>query len=320
MGKGDGIMKLKMRKVGNENDYWKIRDFLRQTFLINGRKEFNWQVARLDYCRWHVMKNCEKTNIFDLAYIWENEKDEIVAVLSPEELENIHLQLHPNYKTKELIKEMISTAEEKYPKSYDGNRKRERYIIWSHDIDDTKNQALKEMGYHPTEWADNQRHKPLNEELPKVEIPNGYTIRHMGLDSDIPKRSWASWRAFHSEEPLDNYDDDRGAWYYNIIKTPLYRRDLDLVAISPAGGIVGFTTIWFDDYTRTGYFEPVGVMPSHQKQGLAKVLILEGMNRLKELGANLAVIGGINEAANKTYSYMFSDKNKIIYRIWRKEF
>jgi len=313
-------MKLRMRKIYGENDYWKIRDFLRETFLLNDRKEINWQVARLDYCRWHVMKNCQKTNYFDLTYVWENEKDEIVAVLSPEEIENIHLQLHPDYKSKELIKEMIEVAEKNYPRSYDGNRKKERHIIWSHDVDDMKNNVLKEMGYQPTEWLDNQRHKPLDESLPKVEMPKGYSIRHMGLDSDIPKRSWASFRAFHSEEPLENYEDDGGEWYYNIIKTPLYRRDLDLVAIAPEGGIVGFVTVWYDDYTRTGYFEPVGVTPSHQRQGIAKALILEGMKKLRELGATLAVIGGINEAANKTYSYMFNDKNKLVYRIWRKEY
>jgi GNAT superfamily N-acetyltransferase len=313
-------MKLRMRKIYGENDYWKIRDFLRETFLLNDRKEINWQVARLDYCRWHVMKNCQKTNYFDLTYVWENEKDEIVAVLSPEEIENIHLQLHPDYKSKELIKEMIEVAEKNYPRSYDGNRKKERHIIWSHDVDDMKNNVLKEMGYQPTEWLDNQRYKPLDESLPKVEMPKGYSIRHMGLDSDIPKRSWASFRAFHSEEPLENYEDDGGEWYYNIIKTPLYRRDLDLVAIAPEGGIVGFVTVWYDDYTRTGYFEPVGVTPSHQRQGIAKALILEGMKKLRELGATLAVIGGINEAANKTYSYMFNDKNKLVYRIWRKEY
>jgi GNAT superfamily N-acetyltransferase len=266
------------------------------------------------------MKNCQKTNYFDLTYVWENEKDEIVAVLSPEEIENIHLQLHPDYKSKELIKEMIEVAEKNYPRSYDGNRKKERHIIWSHDVDDIKKEVLKKMGYQPTEWLDNQRYKPLDESLPKVEMPKGYSIRHMGLDSDILKRSWASFRAFHSEEPLENYEDDGGEWYYNIIKTPLYRRDLDLVAIAPEGGIVGFVTVWYDDYTRTGYFEPVGVTPSHQRQGIAKALILEGMKKLRELGAILAVIGGINEAANKTYSYMFNDKNKLVYRIWRKEY
>lgn len=317
---GDGFMEYKMRKIENEDDYWEIREFLRKTFLMNNRKEINWQVARLDYCRWHVMKNCENTNYFDLTYIWENKENEIIAVLSPEEMENIHLQIHPDHKSKELIKEMIAVSEKMYPKSFDGNRQKERFLIWSHDVDNLKNEALKEMGYHPTEWLDNQRHKSLDESLPKVDMPKGYSIRHMSLDSDVPKRSWASWRAFHSEEPLDNYEDDSGKWYYNIIKTPLYRRDLDLVAIAPEGGIVGFTTVWYDDYTRTGYFEPVGVMPSHQRQGIAKVLILEGMNRLKDLGATLAVIGGINEAANKAYSYMFSDKNKLVYRIWRKEF
>ena len=88
------------------------------------------------------------------------------------------------------------------------------------------------------------------------------------MSSELPSRSWASWRAFHSDDPDEKYDGD-WSWYQNIQAAPLYRRDLDLVAIAPSGEVAAFTTTWYDDVTHSGYFEPVGTMPEHQRCGLA---------------------------------------------------
>ena len=44
-------MKLVQRPYQEEADYWAIRDFLRDVFLQNGRREYSWTVAHLDYWR-----------------------------------------------------------------------------------------------------------------------------------------------------------------------------------------------------------------------------------------------------------------------------
>ena len=46
-------MKLALRVFQTEEDHWRIRAFLREVFLVNGRRELSWHVARLDYWRWH---------------------------------------------------------------------------------------------------------------------------------------------------------------------------------------------------------------------------------------------------------------------------
>jgi GNAT superfamily N-acetyltransferase len=76
--------------------------------------------------------------------------------------------------------------------------------------------------------------------------------------------------------------------YRAIQRCPLYRRDLDLVAVAPDGSLAGFATTWFDDTTRTGFFEPVGVHPGHRRRGLGQALLAEGMRLLAWLGADLA--------------------------------
>ena len=78
-------MKLVRRPYQREEDYWAIREFLRDVFLQNGRRQFSWPVARLDYWRWHVAANCNGTPIGEGTYLWETEDGKLVAVLNPED-------------------------------------------------------------------------------------------------------------------------------------------------------------------------------------------------------------------------------------------
>jgi len=41
-------MKLTMRPFRNEEDFWRVRNFLREIFLLYDRIERGWNVARLD--------------------------------------------------------------------------------------------------------------------------------------------------------------------------------------------------------------------------------------------------------------------------------
>ena len=50
-------MTLSMRRYRDEDDYWRVREFLRGVYLLNGRRELSWQAYRLDYWRWHVVAN-----------------------------------------------------------------------------------------------------------------------------------------------------------------------------------------------------------------------------------------------------------------------
>jgi predicted N-acetyltransferase YhbS len=134
---------------------------------------------------------------------------------------------------------------------------------------------------------------------------------------DLPARSWASWRAFHPDEPDENYKG--WEWYFNIQRDPLYRRDLDLVVVAPNGEMASFTTIWWDEVTKTGAFEPVGTAPEHQRKGLARALMTEGLNRLKQLGAAMAYVSSYGMAAHATYEsvgFAKYDRSELWKKLW----
>ncbi|NJN18038.1 MAG: hypothetical protein HC822_18080 [Oscillochloris sp.] len=46
-----------MRTYRHEDDYWTIRQFLRDIFLQYQRREVCWPLYRWDYWRWHVHEN-----------------------------------------------------------------------------------------------------------------------------------------------------------------------------------------------------------------------------------------------------------------------
>jgi GNAT superfamily N-acetyltransferase len=153
--------------------------------------------------------------------------------------------------------------------------------------------------------------------LPEFDIAEGYTIRSLGSLEEIPSRSWASWRAFHpnaSDEDYDGWD-----WYpVNIQAQPMYRRDLDIVAVAPNGNVAAFPTLWYDDVTRSGYFELVGTVPEHQRKGLGKAVMTEAMRRIKVMGGLAVEVGGYSIPANKLYDAVVSEEC-LVYTPWRKE-
>ena len=291
-------MQLTRRRYQHENDYWRIRAFLREVMQVNDRREFSWHVARLDYWRWHVNENFEHMRLEDAVFIWEDTQGRIVAVLNPEGKADISLQVHPGLRTPQLEEEMIHTAEECLAETAtDGKRKLQ---IWADARNEPRQDILRRNGYVKGGWPEYQRRRPVDQDIPKVSLAPGYSVRSLGGLTELPDRSWASWRAFHPDEPDERYEG--WDWYHNIQRMPLYRRDLDMVGVAPDGKIASFCTIWYDDVTRTAYFEPVGTVPEHQRRGLGKAVMLEGLRRLQRMGGDLAFVGSYSEGAGALYS------------------
>ena len=294
-------MNLTMHKFREDNDYWRIREFLREVFVLNGNREICWQAYRFDYWRWHGILNMKDGTLETDVFIWEAPDGSIGAVLNREAPGSTFLQVHPEYRTADLEDEMIGVAERHL--STPPTERRPALRVWANAEDDMRHEVLRRRGYtlfereHSREYA---RWRPLDEPVPEVPVAEGYVIRALAGDDDLPARAYVSWRAFHPDEPEEKYGG--WEWYRNIQRAPLYRRDLDLVAVAPGGSeMASFATIWFDDVTRTGAFEPVGTAPGHQRQGLSKAVLHEGLRRLKWLGATRAYVGSYTPWAHAAY-------------------
>jgi GNAT superfamily N-acetyltransferase len=284
-----------------EEDYWRIRAFVRELLPLYDMRQRCWDVARWDYWRWHGVENIEHVNLEDVVTLWETPRGKLAAMLNPEGMGEAFLQVHPDFKTPELEAEMIATAEGQLnEKGRDGRR---RLSVWANQHDELRKQLLAQSGYAPGDWPEYQRRRRLDGLIPESNTPPGYSIVPQGDGAQLLERCYASGLAFHPNRPeiaMDNRADI--GWYRNIQRAPLYRRDLDLTMLAADGGCAAFCTVWFDDVTRVGVFEPVATVPAHQRKGLGKALMFAGLRRLQTLGATMAYVGSYSEAAGALYA------------------
>jgi mycothiol synthase len=252
-----------------------------------------------------------------VAFLWEAD-GQIAAILMPDGGPgDAHLSVHPALYTLELAEEMLDVAEERLAKVMpDGSR---QLYIWAPEQDQLRQELFSRRGYRKDNWPEYQWRRDLDAPISEVPVHSGYTIRPLGDGLELLERCYASGLGFHQGDikiAVDNRDDP--AWYRNIQTAPLYRRDLDLVAAAPDGAIAAFCTIWFDDVTRSAYFEPVATVPAHQRRGLGKALLTEGLRRLQRMGATRAFVGGHSAAANALYRSVMGPEHDA-YEVWVKE-
>ncbi len=140
--------------------------------------------------------------------------------------------------------------------------------------------VLAECGYAPTETP------PFFcnlQSLVDVEIPApGHPVRPVREDEldarvELHRRVWEP-----SKFSLEGYR--------RLRERPVYRPDLDLVAVTPDGDLAAYAIVWWDPETRSGEFEPVGADERFRRQGYATAVMREGLRRLQALGAEGAVV------------------------------
>ncbi len=310
-------MKITCRAYECEDDFWRMRAFLREVFVLNNRLERSWHVARLDYARWHSLLNVAKVQMQEVVFLWEADGDLVGFVMPDGGKGESHLCVHPLLRTRELEEEMLSVAEKRLVKeTADGKR---TLRAWSPEQDELLKQLLVKRGYSKTEGTESVWRRNLDEPIAAAPLPEGYTIRPLGDGIELLERCYASGLGFHQGDiriAVDNRNDP--GWYRNIQTAPLYRRDLDLIVAAPDGSIAAFCTIWFDDVTRSGYFEPVATVPAHQKRGLGKAVMTEGLRRLQRMGCTLATVAGGSPRANALYRSVMGPEHEL-YEPWVKE-
>lgn len=298
-------MKTTLHPCNTEEDFFRARNFLREVFLLNNRLEHSWNVARLDYWRWHIIKTCNIIEAVEKGMVlWENADGRIVAMLNHNGGSELRLHVHPHFRTAELESEMLAYAEKNYFATADDGR---RYVYLPIFEDDAQRQELvqnkgfkKQVG-----WGHHYR-RDLTAHLPVPPPPSGYKIRSMSDESEHASRSWCSWRAFHNDEPDSNYDGDY-SWYANLQSAPLYRRDLDVVAAAPDENIAAFCTCFYDDYTRSAVTVVVGVAAKHWRRGLGKAVMTEAFRRLQSLGCTRVFSTAHEEPADALYRSMLKE-------------
>ena len=138
-------IRITMRSYQGEDDYWRIRAFLRETLMRNGLRELSWHVAEFDYWRWHMVANLEGWNLETVIFLWETADGRLAAVLTPMGGGEAILHVHPDVRTPELEDEMLAVAEERLAATGKDSHRRLWVSVDAHD--ETRHAVLTRRGF-----------------------------------------------------------------------------------------------------------------------------------------------------------------------------
>ena len=299
------------RPYRGDSDFWRVRNLLIETYPLTPTG-FNWDIRRWEGHRYHHGTPQPKPGWEDAIRLWETEEGKLVGAVHPEGEGDAYLNLHPDYRDIEV--DMLIWAEENLAApAADGHGRQLSLFVWEYDS--PRQRLLARRGYEKTsDWGVVRRLRFGNRPLPRAEMAEGYSLRSTRPDDAGEYQSLADLlnaafnRSFHQAVDLRNF----------MTMSPSFRHDLNLVAEGPDGSVVAHVGVTYDEANRRGIFEPVCTHPWHRRRGLARALMLEGMRRLKALGATDAYVDtGDMVPANALYEAVgFTEAYQGYY--WRK--
>jgi ribosomal protein S18 acetylase RimI-like enzyme len=125
--------------------------------------------------------------------------------------------------------------------------------------------------------------------LPPVGVlPSGYRVR----PAADPARRAAVHRAAFGSDRLST------SRYVALTGLEPYRTDLDLVVETTSGEYVAYCLGWYDETTRVGEIEPLGVHPDHRRRGLGAAVSVAVLHALAAAGATRALVYARGDAAH----------------------
>ncbi len=130
-------------------------------------------------------------------------------------------------------------------------------------------------------WLDADRRPPV------TPVPDGYRLVDRTQRLDVP----------HPMRPRNgNAVEER------LLETSLYDATLDLSIETEDGEPAGYALFWDDVLTGVGQLEPMRVFDEHQRRGLARALLTEGLDRLARRGARRLKVGFDGAAGEALYT------------------
>jgi mycothiol synthase len=134
-------------------------------------------------------------------------------------------------------------------------------------------------------------HRPLTDLISNPVLPEGFKIiQTRGVDDA------AAWVEMHNQTFIDHWQfhpstvEDHVYW----LSTPKYCPELDLVAVSPEGTFAAFSYSMIDaEYNqqkqrREGWICSLGTRRGFRRQGLARAMLLAGLQKLQAAGMDTA--------------------------------
>lgn len=201
--------------------------------------------------------------------------------------------VHPDIRNSGIEDDLFAWATERTREAADELGKKAELRAFSSKEGTYYISHLERLGFEPVRYFFKMR-RPLDQPIAEPQFPERYTFRNISSDDDVVR-----WVECFNQSFIDHYDFHAATVERrkHRMKDVNYNADLDLIAIAPDGTFAGFCrcTIYAEHNKRNnineGWIDVLGTRRGHRKIGLGKAMLLLGLRKLKEAGADVGVLG-----------------------------
>jgi len=275
------IAPARAREFEAEADWWAIRDLLVRTQATTPIA-WNWDIRHWDGSRFHREERNELALAARGIALWEADGRVVGAVHGEGAAGDAFLELDPDYR--DLEPEMLAWAEDRLATT--GSRRRLELYVMDYDL--ARRSLLSRRRYRMLGSGGWMRLMRFGKRpLPVAAIEDPYV---MATTSPASAEDDARQMAELLNAAFGRTTHTAAEYLRFMTASPSFSHALNLVALAPDGAFAAHAGLTYDEHNRLGIFEPVCTHPAHQRHGLARALMLEGMHRLRELGARTAYV------------------------------
>ena len=212
------------------------------------------------------------------------------------------VQAFPGYKWRGIEEQALRWAEDRVEelRRQDSERWGGSLVSGSRQDDTQRIAFLERQGFHYCgDFAEVNMLRTLDEPIAELSAPPGFQVRAVDEAGEHARRAAAHREVWLPWTDGNISDED----YARFMRLPGYERALDIVVVTPEGEIAAFVNGWLDPLNRIGDFGPVGARPAYRRQGLTRLALLEGLQRMKRRGMVRACVSTniANTAARGLY-------------------
>jgi predicted N-acetyltransferase YhbS len=299
------------RKPYFDSDFIRIRGFLSRSMhneTAPVRAPWNWWIDRWNFTptvsvTMHATRHetwAERIGIWERAVDDETRREIVGLVLTEGEGRGeCFIQSGPDELPDAVLEEMFDFIEARFPEGGGddgtGGTRPDSVRLRLDPRFPRREEMARQRGFTRGEWSEPLSWLPADrapgmarqptlraQGAQAAELPSGYRLA-LGRDIGFSAKGLLHARAFGYAEKGDAVLEASARAFERLIVAPDYRPELDLIAMDAGGEPSAMVGLWYDRLNGWGILEPVGTARAHQRRGLAKALIGEGMRRLAEM-------------------------------------
>ncbi len=189
----------------------------------------------------------------------------------------------PRYRGSTAERTMLRAAYETTRRYIKATRQADQNVITDvYNCDQLRIDLLTELGFAQYRTWDFITERSLATPIPKPLLPQGFTIRAATFD-DFAQLATIRNNTFGG-------DWTPAVYRTQVMQSPGYQPENELVVVAPDGRFAAFTVIRFDALNKVGLFEPVGTHSAFRRLGLARALLTHGLREMQRRGMERASV------------------------------